>query len=282
MSNSRDIIEYCKKKNIDAAKYNFNISRVEAINKFYESYQRKLEEPKNLAIIDEINQTSIEIEDNNEEKISKEDFLFDLQQMQEILQNKEIINRQLEKLEQELKNSSCSLMILLYNWSIENGFSDKWVRVTTLVYQTDFLDILKKRQLIKDYGVSPLHGEFSHVLQFYIICEANKENQYLKNPIADIYARMGSYDCRFKSDLMTLWDLIVDRRLSEKCPPHDARCPERLMGYIESCSGDYPLLSGAIRKKYVLLLRGLFAGNSNGKEHMQLFDKQNKLPMIKK
>lgn len=66
--------------------------------------------------------------------------------------------------------------------------------------------------IFKDIGVSVRHGEFTHFLALYAIVELNKENQFLKYPVIELYKKMGCYPYVDYQTDRSIWDIIFDSR----------------------------------------------------------------------
>lgn len=94
------------------------------------------------------------------------------------------------------------------------GFSEKMVIPADILSENEFYNILKNKFLIKDSSFRGVgHGEFTHLLQWYLIAYGvNKGMIKLNKPLIDIYIEIGRI---LKYQEVTgvpqsIWDILVD------------------------------------------------------------------------
>lgn len=111
-------------------------------------------------------------------------------------------------------------------------------------------NLLEKARHFKDPGVGSLHGEFTHRIQWYIVCEYARLTKQLQHTPADIFkacARPGF--CNDQVNI-SVWDLVF-----EGSGAADFRSPEKLTEYFLRVSReDHP------RHKELWFLAALIEG----------------------
>ncbi len=209
---------------------------------------------------------SIREELENDHPNISETLMDDFEKMSKILTNEDCVNRQLSKLENLLKKRVDEgdydigedrhykklLSNVFYEWGLENDFNKMWVKIKRLVSREEFQEFLSKKMLLKDTGAVPNHGEWTHVLQWYIVAEALKESNFkLNNTLADIYVALGDVALNRKGIIVeeTIWGKLFDRFPENVSDNSDFRCPEKLLEYIRNKAA-YPLLSHELNARF--------------------------------
>ncbi len=107
----------------------------------------------------------------------------------------------------------------LYRWAKENGFNKtNYAKILGTLTTDEFFSVLSQRLFFKDAKVfPPLHGAWSHALQFYIIIEANKKDKFLTHDPVDFYAFLGDPKNKSKDSIATLWYMMLDRMDARLC-----------------------------------------------------------------
>lgn len=149
----------------------------------------------------------------NEEAVSS--CLVELEnEINQVFNDKNIDIKNDIKNDEYTKKSIKNLRNHMVNFLIQFGFSEKIAIPTSILSENEFYNILKNKYLLKDStfrGVG--HGEFTHLLQWYLIADAvQKKIIKLNKPLIDIYTEIGMI---LKYQTITglpqsIWDILVD------------------------------------------------------------------------
>lgn len=189
-----------------------------------------------------------------------------------VLSNKEFVFRALKKLEAELvkrkeeltasgKNFTVTqdwnkkkykdnklLSGFLYKWAKENGFTG-YARVLKETDARSMLAMFSRGYLYKDNAFrGPLHGEWIHFLQWYILTEVQKEQGLMDVSPVDLLRWIGGHQ-----QGQTLWDKTfegdqVENKSALYQPDFDARKFNKFNQFLlgEECKNEFPILHESI------------------------------------
>lgn len=189
----------------------------------------------------------------------------DILAIAEFLANKDAVLVQLGKLERILKERKDKMIAagkheefneenpgeykhnkilssFLYDWAKDNKFGG-YAKFMTEQDQVVIAKLFQQMLLFKDVAFrGPIHGEWTHFLQWYCLVEANTDAQFLKTAPAKLLAWLGE-------NRNTLWDKTFEgdtlaNRSSLFNPLFDARSFDKFNEYLLSneCKNLFPTL----------------------------------------
>ncbi|KTD66492.1 helicase [Legionella santicrucis] len=148
----------------------------------------------------------------------------------------------------DIDNYKCykSLSESLKQWLINSDFSHQIIILSSELSKKDFFYLLKNKNMFKDVGIDPFHGEWSHFIQWYLI--ANNEDlvknlNFLPHVIIEM---MGNTK---NNNKQSLWEITFDSFKEESI--FNFTSPENVTSFLKSSSSDFPLLSTNIQKRFL-------------------------------
>lgn len=129
-----------------------------------------------------------------------------------------------------------------------------------------FLDTIRSGRHWKDVGASPLHGEYTHRLQWYLIANSG---DIPRHQIGEVYRFVGQFRDESKAadsfGQQDLWPRLCDRprvdvggdKPGDTTKPGDFRAPEHITRFFLNGGDDYPILKAFILARYHKRLVGL-------------------------
>lgn len=136
---------------------------------------------------------------------------------------------------------------------------------TGLVGREPFLDTIASGQHWKDVGASPLHGEYTHRLQWFVVAHSGVVP---RNTVGELYRFIGQFKTQSRvADRLgqaDLWPRLCDRPRADTgvgkpgnaVNADDFRAPEHFTQFMLKTK-DYPILSAFISARYGKRLKGL-------------------------
>lgn len=133
------------------------------------------------------------------------------------------------------------------------------------VKREPFLDTIRTGRHWKDVGASPLHGEYAHRLQWYVIANAGVVE---KNKVGELYRFIGQFrDESKRADRLgqkDLWPRLCDRPRADftsggvggASSAGDFRAPEHFTSHLLNAAA-YPILSAFVKARYEKRLAGM-------------------------
>lgn len=148
----------------------------------------------------------------------------------------------------------------LKQWLQQTAFSPNIAEVRSFLPATFFFEYLKNKVLLKDIGSSPFHGEWSHFIQWYLICNNHELCNALSSSPVIIYQMLGSlsFNAAIDNEDDTLWSMAVDRLyISENVlyEDFDFSCPEFITDFLVKEKDTFPVLSTCVNKRLVKRIR---------------------------
>jgi Family of unknown function (DUF5636) len=115
-------------------------------------------------------------------------------------------------------------------------------------------NLLRVGRHFKDPGVSPNHGDYTHQIQWYLVCEFIKDSKglFAHRPV-DIFKACGSDDWKLNNSNLCVWDYLFEGAL----PSRDFRHAETFNNYIIQAKDksapeahSFPFLTDLIMGRY--------------------------------
>ena len=129
-----------------------------------------------------------------------------------------------------------------------------------------FLDTIRSGRHWKDVGASPLHGEYTHRLQWYLIANSG---DIPRNQVGALYRFVGGFRDESKDPdsigQKDLWPRLCDRprmdmgggNPGDTTKPSDFRAPEHITRFFLNSGNDYPILKAFIVARFEKRSQGM-------------------------
>lgn len=138
----------------------------------------------------------------------------------------------------------------LKEWLQNTSFLPEITVFNDIEEASTFFSTLKQKAQFKDKGSDYKHGEWTHLIQFFLIANNKTLVAALSNKdIADLYAQLG--EINYHDSTRNLWDLVFDEVESNK--PFQFTCPEKITAFFmkkPSHNSSTPIFKACIRRRY--------------------------------